>query len=181
MDEQTGTRPVTLETSRLSLVVLLPEEIRALIAGDAQGASRSAGVVFPSGWPDAADVREGLPWHLRHIERNPSHRPWRIRVVVDRTDCSVIGSINLKGPPDKTGDIEIGWGITESRRRQGYALEASCAVIVWALREAPVRTISATIADENEASQRLAVKLGLVRSDERRLGMPLWVRPAGQP
>ena len=36
--------------------------------------------------------------------------PLRIRVIVERASDSVIGSINLKGPPNDVGDVEIGWG-----------------------------------------------------------------------
>src|SRR5688572_23309769 len=105
-------RPATIETARLQLVVLLPREIRALIAGDNEQASEHAGVLFPPGWPEGDDAREGLPWHLRHLESSEAHRAWRIRVVVERATGLVVGSVNLKGPPDGDGDVEVGWGIS---------------------------------------------------------------------
>jgi hypothetical protein len=36
------------------------------------------------------------------------------RVVVERATSLVVGSVNLKGPPDGDGDVEVGWGISES-------------------------------------------------------------------
>jgi hypothetical protein len=105
------------------MIVLVPDEIRALIMGDTDTASKSAGVVFPPGWPGANEAREGLPWHLKHLEADECHRAWRIRVVVERSTSVVVGSVNLKGPPDANGDVEIGWGVTPDRRRRGYALE----------------------------------------------------------
>src|SRR5215510_1763913 len=160
-------RPADIDTARLRLVVLLPDEIRALIAGDTERASRLAAVGFPPGWPEGDDAREGLPWHLRHLEAHEQHRAWRIRVVVERATGTVVGSINLKGPPDDTGDVEIGWGISESHRRRGYALEAALGVIDWVVRQPGATSLSATIDDDNVASQELAAKLGLVRTSDR--------------
>jgi hypothetical protein len=93
----------TIETERLRLVVLLPEEVEALIAGDTERAGHLAGVVFPPGWPDEAEAMEGLPWHLRHLLADAAQIPWRIRVIVERSTSTVVGSINLKGPPSDTG------------------------------------------------------------------------------
>jgi RimJ/RimL family protein N-acetyltransferase len=169
-------RPENIDTLRLRLVVLLPQEIRALFAGDTGGASQQAGVTFPSGWPEANEARKGLPWHLEHLERDERHRAWRVRVVVERATGLVIGSVNLKGPPDSEGDVEIGWGITEARRRRGYAFEAVSGVVDWAIRQPGTKSLTATIADDNVASQHLAAKLGLVRTSQIRRQKPVWRR-----
>jgi [ribosomal protein S5]-alanine N-acetyltransferase len=85
-----------------------------------------------------------------------------------------VGSINLKGPPDDKGGVEIGWGISESYRRRGYALEAASGVIDWVVRQPGATSLSATIDDDTVASQELAAKLGLVRTSGDRRGKPLW-------
>jgi [ribosomal protein S5]-alanine N-acetyltransferase len=171
-------RPAAIETARLRLVALLPDEIRALIGGDTDRASESIDAMFPPGWPEGNDAREGLPWHLRHLEIDARHRAWRIRVIVERTTNTVVGSVNLKGPPDADGDVEIGWGITADRRGIGYAFEAAAAVIAWALAQPGTSSISATIPEDNVASARLAAKLGLSRTTLSRRGLPLWsLRP----
>lgn len=90
----------------------------------------------------------------------------------------VVGSTSFKGPPDERGDVEIGWGVNQNRRRRGYAFEATTAVLGWAARQPGVRAFSATIPDDNLPSQRLAEKLGMVRSSDTRRHLPLWVRAA---
>jgi ribosomal-protein-alanine N-acetyltransferase len=167
-------RPSIIETERLRLIVLLPDEIEALIANDTERASLLTGVVFPPGWPDEAEAREGLPWHLRNLIADSREVPWRIRVIVERFSAAVIGSINLKGPPSDTGDVEIGWGIIAAHRRYGYALEATGAVVIWVSSQAGVKTVSATIPDNNVPSQRLSSKVGMTRTNELRRGLPLW-------
>jgi [ribosomal protein S5]-alanine N-acetyltransferase len=87
---------------------------------------------------------------------------------------AVIGSVNLKGPPDEHGDVEIGWGLHESARGKGYATEAAAAVIQWAFQQPYVCSMRATIADENRGSQLVAQRLGLARSYAIRRDLPLW-------
>jgi [ribosomal protein S5]-alanine N-acetyltransferase len=120
-------RPPNIESKRLLLVALLPEEMEALIARDFERFSALSGLSFPPDNPDIGD----LGWHLRAIQADNKHLPWRMRVIVERTSKTVVGSINFKGPPNAAGDVEIGWGLIENVRGRGYATEASAAVIKW--------------------------------------------------
>jgi len=163
-------RPPNIETDRLLLVALLPEDIEALITRDFMHFAALTGFRFPSENPDIGD----LAWHLRAIQADDRHLPWRIRVIVERSAKEVVGSINLKGPPTSSGDVEIGWGLIEDVRGRGYATEASAAVIKWARSQPAVTSISATIPDDNYPSQRLANRLGLTRTSETRRDLPLW-------
>jgi hypothetical protein len=94
--------------------------------------------------------------------------------MVERESEIVVGSVNLKGPPDPHGDVEVGWGVNEDRQRRGYALEATAAVLKWAATQPGVRRFSATIPEENVPSQELAKKLGMVRTAEIRRSLPVW-------
>jgi [ribosomal protein S5]-alanine N-acetyltransferase len=170
-------RPANIQTDRLDLVALLPADIEVLIAGDTERAGLLTGVRFPRDWPNDADARNGLSWHLGALQADERQVMWRIRVIVERSSRSVIGSINLKGPPNADGDVEIGWGLAEQWRHGGYALEAAGAVVTWALRQPGVSCVSATVPDDNRPSQRLAAKLGLVRTGETRRDLPLWRTP----
>jgi ribosomal-protein-alanine N-acetyltransferase len=164
-------RPVNIETERLLLVCLLPEDIEALIAGDAKRVALQTGFTFP---PDDPNRGVDLSWHLRALRTDRTQLAWRIRVIVERSSNTVVGSINLKGPPNADGDVEIGWGLNENARRKGYATEASAAVINWAIKRRGVTSVSATIPDDNYASQRVAARLGLVRTNDMRRNLPVW-------
>ena len=164
-------RPPNIETERLILVALLPEDIEALIAGDLERAARLTGYTFTHD-PELGD----LAWHLTALRRDSSHLPWRMRVIVERSSSTVVGSINLKGPPTPEGDVEIGWGLIDTARKKGYATEAAAAVIDWALQQPCVNFVSATVPDDNHPSQRVAEKLGLIRTSETRRNLPLWKR-----
>lgn len=163
-------RPPNIQTERLLLVALLPEDIEALLARDFGRFAALTGFRSP---PDHADMGD-LGWHLRAIQADDRHLSWRMRVIIERSSKTVVGSINLKGPPSAAGDVEIGWGLIEDVRGKGYATEASAAVIKWAQQQPDVSCISATIPDDNYSSQRLAKRLGLTRTCETRRNLPLW-------
>ena len=145
-----------------------------MIRGDTENAGRLAGATFPPGWPERVEAREGLSWHLRHLVGDAAQHAWRIRVIVERDSGIVVGSINLKGPPDAHGDVEVGWGVNDDRQRRGYALEATTAVLTWAAAQPGVRRFSATIPVANVPSQELAKKLGMTRTAEIRRNLPVW-------
>jgi ribosomal-protein-alanine N-acetyltransferase len=164
-------RPANIHTARLFLLALLPEDIDALIAGDLEAAKRLTGVTFLPD-PQLGD----LHWHLRAMRADCNQIAWRIRAIVERSSNTVVGSINLKGLPTADGDVEIGWGLVETARNKGYAAEAAAAVIAWVFQQPGVTSISATVPDENHTSQRVATRLGLVRTAETRRNLPLWIR-----
>jgi RimJ/RimL family protein N-acetyltransferase len=163
-------RPANIETERLFLVCLMPEEIEAIVAGDFGRASLLTGVFFP---PDDPNRGVDWSWHLRALQADCNQLGWRVRVVVERLSNTVVGSINLKGPPIQ-GDVEIGWGLNDHARGKGYATEASAAVLEWLAQQAGVTSISATVPDDNYPSQRVAARLGLIRTDGKRRDLPLW-------
>jgi hypothetical protein len=74
-------RPPNIESERLLLVALLPEEMEALIARDFERLATLSGLSFPPDNPDIGD----LGWQLREIHADDKHFPWRMRVIVERS------------------------------------------------------------------------------------------------
>ena len=62
-------------------------------------------------------------------------------------------------------EVEAGWHVRSSLRRQGYAAEAAEAVLI-AARESGVERLIAIIRPDNVASQRVAKRIGLVLERE---------------
>lgn len=170
-------RPPNIETKRLALIALLPDEVEALMTRDLKRVAQLTGLRFP-----AEDPNQGVEygWHLRAMRSDSGEIPWRIRLIVERSSNRAVGSINLKGPPSTTGDVEIGWGLILNSRGKGFATEAAAAVIRWVMQQEGVKSISATIPDDNLASQRLAHRLGLHRTNAVRRNVPLWIIQAGE-
>jgi len=90
--------------------------------------------------------------------------PWAIR---DRDDNSFIGGAELRFAGEgiegiAPDEVEAGWWVTASRRRQGIAREAMAAAIADLWERAGVDYATAYIEGENEPSHRLATGLGFV-------------------
>jgi RimJ/RimL family protein N-acetyltransferase len=165
-------RPANIETERLFLICLMPEEIESIISGDFERVSHLTGVCFR---PADPNLGVDWSWHLKALKANSKQLAWRVRVIVERSSNIVVGSINLKGQPID-GDVEIGWGLNNDARGKGYATEASAGVIHWVAQQTGVTSISATVPDDNYPSQRVASRLGLMRTRETRRDSPLWQR-----
>jgi RimJ/RimL family protein N-acetyltransferase len=146
--------------------------VRALVRRDRAAAGSLLGAVFPDDWPGNPEAAAGLALHLAELERDAREVPWRIRLIV--VDGRVAGSINLKGPPGDRGDVEIGWGLIPEAQGRGLATEAARAVIEWAFASPEVRRVIATIPPDNEPSQRVARRLGMQPTLERRRDLPVW-------
>jgi len=164
----------TISTNRVDLITATPEFVQLLIAHEHARAGGLLNVVVPAGWPNDVDARAGLPFHLKALQNNPCELFWRIRLIVWRANRNVIGSINLKGPPDESGTVEVGWGVSPEYRRQGVATEATGAVIEWTFSQPGVERVIATIPADNIASIQVAARLGMHRTGEIRRDLPVW-------
>lgn len=161
-----------LHTERLVLIPLTERTLRELAAGDPE-AGATQGLRFPPTFPDDPQARDGLPVHADYLASGESPL-WRVRAVVSRKTREVLGSVSLKGPPDETGAVEIGWGIEGRHRNQGIAREAAAAVVSWVLEQPGAQRVFAAIASDNAASIKVARALGMRPTLRRHRGLPVW-------
>lgn len=78
-----------------------------------------------------------------------------------RSTGKVIGDITLEWS-ERFGLYELGYDLSRSFWRQGYATEAARAVIEWAVSERGIRDFTAYYARDNAASGRVLEKCGFV-------------------
>lgn len=76
---------------------------------------------------------------------------------------AIVGGIGFKGTPDAEGMVEIGYGIDEAYRRNGYATEALGGIVEWALQQDGIECISAQTEPDNKISQNVLLKNGFYR------------------
>lgn len=146
-----------LRTERLDLLLISRDELLALAdlpqpdeLFEGRGISNPHGVLTRERIPHAnriADVRE-----------HPEHLVWYYRLIVARATAELVGSISFHAPPDAAGMVEIGLGIAEPCRRQGYAGEALEAMWAWACTQPTVRTLRYTVATDNVASRAIIAR-----------------------
>ena len=107
-------------------------------------------------------------------------------VVERREDGQAIGHVGFfdflrQCEPDIVGKVEMGWIVAPEAHGQGVAAEACRAILGWFDDHFPGEAITALISPGNDASMRLAEKLGFERQPDgtyRDQPQTIWVRAA---
>jgi class 3 adenylate cyclase len=153
---------LTLTAARLNLIALSAEELR--LYRDYPEALRLAlGLARLH-----ADMSEPLQRAVRiKLERMAllpvEQHPWQTYWLIVLTETQFgAGLIGFKGVPDAEGRAEVGYGIATEVEGQGYMTEALRRLAEWAWTRPEIRGITATVAPENIASQRVLEKSGFL-------------------
>jgi predicted acetyltransferase len=144
-----------LFTPRLRLEPVTAEMAAAARAGQAAFAD-VIGAEAPADWCQAS-----LGLVARSVSQawGPAAAPTRA-IAIHRDEGVVVGDVRFEPSLRAAREFEIGYGIARSRRRQGYAVEATGAVIDWLFDEAGAETILAGCDAANVASVRTLRRLG---------------------
>lgn len=118
-------------------------------------------VRFPPQWPG-----DPLPLFPALLAGLPSHQDELgfTFAVVTRASPEAVGQVGIHSPPDDTGAVEIGYGLSPSARGQGYATEAVGALVQHLHGQENISTVTARTAHGNRASERVLEKLGFVQT-----------------
>jgi ribosomal-protein-alanine N-acetyltransferase len=150
-------------TRRLELVPATPQSLGAAAGDDRDALARSLRARVPDDWPPRIDddgrmAREGFAFVRDLLAADPALAGWwGWFVILKGGESTLIGSVSPKGPPDPEGTAEVAYGIVSSQQRNGYATEATLALIEWVVRDPRVRKIVA------ETYPQLAASLGVMR------------------
>jgi len=109
--------------------------------------------------PDA-ELRKAYSEMIDSMKALPGQEEWASDWFICLDSGAEIGGIGFKGSPDENGNVEIGYGIDEKYRKNGYATEAVNSVTAWALSQSGVKRVVAQTEPDNAASQRVLFKNG---------------------
>lgn len=139
-----GQKPIP--TKRLTLAPMTADELTALIGEQTDAHLKAA----------YTEMRDHV---LEHPEQALWHTAWR---MVKKDTVETVGDIGFHGAPaDKT--VEIGYGVLEAYRNQGYTTEAARALLDWAFTQTDVYYARAITDEGNLASERVLEKLKFTR------------------
>lgn len=150
---------MNIETTRLRL-----ERIFPLLAGRIVAGTRT----IEDAWHPEYPLDDELD-PLRALADDPAPHPVFTMYIIRRaSDGLAIGGLGFFGPPDKSGRVEIGYGLVTAVRGAGLATEAVCAGLQLA-GEHGATTVAADTDNGNRASQRVLLKAGFieVRRDQK--------------
>ncbi|WP_027665312.1 GNAT family N-acetyltransferase [Rhizobium leguminosarum] len=148
----------TLETARLTL---RPHRLDDFDAHAALWADEDV-VRFITGVPSTREqswsrmLRVAGMWH---------HMGFGFLAIVEKESGRFIGEAGFlearrEMEPSIERTMEVGWALMPSAHGRGYATEALTALIGWAETHFPGKPMSCIISPENQASLRVAAKLG---------------------
>ena len=113
----------------------------------------------------ALNDEEAQKWLDRQISR---YQKWGFGLwaVVLKETGEMIGQCGLSMQPWKEGEqLEIGYLFQRAFWHQGYAIEAAKACKNYAFEVLDVKEVCSIIRDTNTASQKVAVRNGMVKKD----------------
>ncbi|WP_278549286.1 GNAT family N-acetyltransferase [Cloacibacillus evryensis] len=139
-------REIIVETERLRIVPLNAEELRLLRDREADDGMKEA-------YGEMMDT----------MRRSPGREEWGTYWKICLTSGTRVGGLCFKGAPDAEGSVEIGYGIDEAYRRNGYALEAVTGIIKWVSEQSGVCRVTAQTEETNAASGKVLLKSGFVK------------------
>ncbi|HEY5767427.1 MAG TPA: GNAT family N-acetyltransferase [Candidatus Udaeobacter sp.] len=95
--------------------------------------------------------------------------------VEEKVTGRLIGHVGLSPFFDS---VEVGFGIATSEQRKGYATEGVARVCAWALERFSLPAIVGVTDKENVASQRVLIRCGFSRKEEKLMRLQGVDRPA---
>lgn len=148
---------LALETERLLLRPLTEGDLEAMTVyrGDPEVCR-----YLPFTPQTVDDIRERMG-HMLESTSLEGERGGIPMGIFRRTDGVLLGDLVLFHLDRANGNVEIGWVIRPDVSGQGYATEAVRALLDAAFRILGVRRVVARIDAENQASARLAERVGM--------------------
>jgi RimJ/RimL family protein N-acetyltransferase len=149
-----------IETKRLDLHLIPPLEL-FMLHEDPGNAELLSDREFTNPYNELTHEHSGpLRWRVPQVKADPGTNVWFIRWIVLRETKEVVGSISFHAPPDEVGMIEIGFGICEPCRNQGFGKEALLGMWTWVIDQPSVTTLRYTVSATNVPSMAIINSLG---------------------
>lgn len=137
---------------KVELVPVTPE-IRAACSASPQNLKVLLGLDVPERWPEFPEAFD---------VSFPFNEEWPGFLFVDRAVNSVVGNGGYAGPPDASGEVEIGYEVAPAFRNKGYATDVVRLLLERAFQHAAVKAVVAHTLPERNASNAVLAKSNFV-------------------
>lgn len=153
--------PERVKTDRLELAAATKDLLHAEKRGP-EILSAGLDAAVPSDWPPPLYDGAALDYALEQLDGGREQRGWWTWYFVRRDKRLVVGAGGFKGPPTADGTVEIGYAIVPSEHGNGYATEATGALVRHAFDDPRVKRVAAETLADGTASIRVLEKNGFV-------------------
>ena len=150
---------LTIETERLNLHTVLPDEYPLLVQNLAH-----SNLWSNRGFSDRlkyfANNPNPIKYRAPRITANPELAKYLLRVAVLKSEQIIIASAGFHDGPDINGMIEIGFGVDKAYQGKGYGQELLHGMWGWVIENPQVKILRYTVSPDNLVSQHIVKKLG---------------------
>ena len=152
-----------VETGSLRLRAFTAGDVPAVLAMSREDCARKW---LPSQvYRDEVHAAEAVNWLIEQFDLDATPRTNAyVFAVEEKATGRLIGHVGLSPLFD---GVEVGFGMATAKQGKGYATEAVIAACSWALRLFSLPAILGVTDDDNVASQRVLVRSGFRRKEER--------------
>lgn len=152
-------RRVPIETKRLLLVPLTARQLRQWVS-ELPALEKALDCQYDAE-PTDGFFGEIIRSQAEKAENDCAHYLWHtFWFLIRKSDRRVVGSMDFKDVPDKSGRVEIGYGLGKSYTGNGYMTEAVTAFCRWGLAQKDVLRIVAETETDNFPSHRVLTRCG---------------------
>ena len=146
-----------LETNRLILRRLVPEDIDALFALYSDPEIRR---YFPEGMLTYEETKEELEWFLNGHPEHPELGLW---ATIHKETGQFIGRCGLlPWKIEEQDEVEIAYMIAKEFQGQGLATEAASAILQYGFEKLGLSRLICLVDPKNIASQKVAQHIGMI-------------------
>lgn len=158
-----------LKTARLQLIPLDADKLAALRQGrehlEQLLGLEPSGLQISSGMEE--EIAEALEFWQEFTRSNPDDYYWGTNWEIVLAEANrTIGGIGMGGPPDRHGQVTVGYHIDLREHRRGYGTEALAGLRDWALRQPGCTSMVAFTPIDNLSSQKVLAKCGFELVDQ---------------
>ena len=157
------TQPLQIDKLKTERLILIPYTMQICqhLMNDDFNDILEMGLKKGKSWPDN-DVIETLPRIINNLSQVEAPTGFESWIIIKNDTLEIIGDAGFKGFNYQEENIDIGYGIIKEERRNGYAEEASAALIKWAFSTKIVKEITANCLVDNIGSIKLLTKLSFI-------------------
>ena len=118
----------------------------------------------------AREDKSGYKPRLKQIIKGYNHKtdPTMTWAITLKSSNKVIGSVSVERVSERNKCVEVGWALSVKYQHHGYAFEAVKAIIEYLFLNYDINRIEAFIWNGNEASRKLAKRLGFTHEGTNR-------------
>lgn len=150
-----------IETERLELIPLTMHQLQLWIE-DVPALDKELSCTYKAE-PMEGFFLEIVKGQLEISKNDSDNYKWHsFWFLIRKIDRIVVGSADFKDIPNRSMEVEIGYGLGKAYEHNGYMTEAVRAMCDWAMKQETVSHIIAETDIDGYASQRILKRCGFV-------------------